>query len=194
MKKGASLFVFEEGKKYEIPYHLIKKAVFSNLRKEDLIDVQHSARLQYRLMCLDTVIKAIVDFNELKITVIYNPADADNNGAKMDIEWLIEFLEKEGVGTHHGSIKNEDFDYYGQFYSCAFFPQPIRKSAPYGYTLDEWKKMEKSFIEKSAASRKSKSAKFKVWQDEYQKEKMTSEAQSKKKRSMLSDIFGIDKA
>ena len=82
MKTAQDLFVLEDGKKYRMPYHVVKRAVFSNLKKEDLIDIPHSARLQYRLMLMDPVIKAVVDFNELKITVIYNPTGADEQQSR----------------------------------------------------------------------------------------------------------------
>jgi hypothetical protein len=193
MEKGADLFVFEEGKKYRIPYHLIKKAVFSSLKKEDLIDIPHSARLQYKLMLLDPVIKAIVDFNELKISVIYNPTEADNHGAKMNVEQLTDFLAQEGVYVNQGSTKNEDYDYYQQFYSYAYSSPRIRKSAPYSYTLEEWKKLEPSFIKKSARADRDKLAKFRSWQNQYLKEKGEADMQSTKKPGFLASLFGLKK-
>jgi hypothetical protein len=174
VENGADLFVFEEseeGKKYRIPYHIIKRAVFSGLKREELIDVQHSARLQYRLMLLESVIKAIVDFNDLEITVMYNPTGADNNSAKMSIEQLTEFLAQEGVHADQGGVKNEDYDYYKHFYSYAYSSPSIRKSAPYSYTLDEWKRLEPEFIKKTARANEDKLAKFRAWQKKYLKEK-----------------------
>lgn len=170
MKTGSDLFVFEEGKKYRIPYHIVKRAVFSNLKSEELIDMQHSARLQYRLMLLDPVIKAIVDFNELRITVIYNSTGAENSRAGMSIEQLNEFLAREGVHAGQGSTENEDYDYYKQFYSYAYSSPTIRESAPYGYTLEEWKSMESAYLKKISKKDKDKLAGFHEWQKAYLKD------------------------
>ena len=188
VENGADLFVFEEseeGKKYRIPYHIIKRAVFSNLKKEELIDVQHSARLQYRLMLLESVIKAIVDFNDLEITVMYNPTGADNNSAKMSIEQLTEFLAQEGVHADQGGVKNEDYDYYKHFYSYAYSSPSIRKSAPYSYTLDEWKRLEPEFIKKTARANEDKLAKFRAWQKKYLKENAA------KYKNPVSSVLGV---
>ena len=66
-------YVTEEGKQYRVPYRMIKRLMFSNVKKEELQDIQHSARLQYRLMLMDPVIKANVNFTKRVITILYNP-------------------------------------------------------------------------------------------------------------------------
>src|SRR5271157_4306358 len=168
-RKGAELFVLDDGKKYRIPYHLIKRATFSNLDKDELVDAPHSTMLQYKLLTLEAIIKATVDFGERKITVIYNPACADNGSAKIDMAQLVGFLAKEGVHAVQDSTKDEDYDYYTQFYSYAYAPPSVRKSAPYGYTLEEWKRMEAAFVKSTAKKDKEKLAKFRAWQKEYLK-------------------------
>ncbi len=188
---GTALFVLEDSKKYRIPYHIIKRAVFSNLKKADLIDVPHSARLQYKLMLMGAVIKAIVDFDELKITVMYNPTGADNGMPKTSMEQLTNFLAQEGIPANAGSTKNEDCDYL-EFYSYAYSSPSIRKSAPYSYTLEEWEKLESAYIKKRTKEDREKFAKFREWQDIYAKEKGVADVQSAKARS-ISNIFGLKK-
>ena len=73
-----SAYITEDGKQYRVPYRTIKQVIFTSLSKEELIDIPHAARLQYRLMLLDPVIKARVDFTKLKMSIIYNPREADN--------------------------------------------------------------------------------------------------------------------
>src|SRR5271157_5338227 len=169
IKKGATLFVVEDGKKYRIRYHMMNREIFSNLDKNELVDVSHSAKLQYRLLLLDPVIKATVDFNELKIVVVYNPDSADNNNAKMSMEKLVEFLAQEGVHVRQVGTKNEDYDYYTQLYSYAYASPSIRKSAPWSYTIAEWERHEPAFIKKSKKREKEKIAKFRAWQNTYLK-------------------------
>jgi hypothetical protein len=167
VKRGIELFALEDGKEYRIPYGTIKEAVFSNIRKEELLDQQHAARLQYRLMLLEPVIKATVDFDRRSITVLYNPEGADNRLAKTDIKRLTELLAREGVHAARDGVKNGDYDYYGRFYSYAYAPPSITESAPYGYTIDEWKRMEPEFTRRSAKKSKEKTAKFRAWQEKY---------------------------
>jgi hypothetical protein len=50
--------IIEDGESYTVPYRTIKQVTFTDLKKEELIDIPHAARLQYRLMLLDPVIKA----------------------------------------------------------------------------------------------------------------------------------------
>ncbi|EQD50001.1 hypothetical protein B2A_07454, partial [mine drainage metagenome] len=90
-------WIVEDGKKFRLPYKIIKQVVFSNVSKADMIDQEHAARLQYRLLLLEPVIKAYVEFQKGRITVIYNPAGADNIREKMSLDDIIAFLAKEGV-------------------------------------------------------------------------------------------------
>ncbi len=186
---GQDLFLLEGGKKYRIPYHVIKRAIFLDIKKEHLIDVSHSARLQYKLLLMDSVVKAVVDFNQLRITVIYNPIGADNNGAKTSVESLVKFLAQEGVHVHPGSTKDENYDYYKELYSYAFSSPSIRKSAPYSFTLKEWETLEPEFIKKSTKADRDKLAKFNEWREKYKKEKNVGGAQSA--TSQISNLLGL---
>jgi len=153
-----------------MPYRIIKMATFSNIKKEDLIDPQHAARLQYRLMLLDPVIKARVNYVKAQISIIYNPVGADNIREKISLDALIDFIEKEGVHIDRSNIKNEDYDYYKEFYSYAFNPKRIREHPPYGMSEEEWKKRKAKFEEEMIESRDSKWKKFKEWQQRYKEE------------------------
>src|SRR5580700_4433856 len=108
-------YVVEDGKQYRVPYKIIKKATFTNVKKEELIDIPHAARLQYRLMLMDPVIKATVDYVKCKISILYNPREADNIREKISLEELTEFLSKQGVNVSAVQGDNtiiEDYDYY----------------------------------------------------------------------------------
>ena len=159
--------VTEDGKQYRVPYRIVKKVVFTNLKKEELIDIPHAARLQYRLMLLDPIIKARVNFTKLQITAIYNPAGADNNKEKISLDELKEFLTKQGVNVDPNGIQDEDYDYYNNFYSYAYNPSTIRERPPYGYSMEEWKKMKPEWEQKMKDLQVEKREKFKAWQENY---------------------------
>ena len=74
------------------------------------MDTPHSARLQYRLMLLEAVIKASVDFANAKITVVYNPNNANNTNDKTLSE-LRGALSKEGVQTDPSNTIDTNYDY-----------------------------------------------------------------------------------
>lgn len=137
-----SSFVTEDGKHYRMPYKIIKKVTFKNLDQRQLIDLPHSARLQYRLLLFDAVIKAKVDFHKKFIKIVYNPLEADNIKEKMSRDQLIEFLKAEGVtvSTDPANIEEADYDYYKELYSYAYFPPSIREAPPYGWSKELWKK------------------------------------------------------
>lgn len=141
-------YITEDGKHYRVPYRIIKIVTFTNLKREELIDIPHAARLQYRLMLLDPVIKARVDFTKSKITIIYNPREAANIREKISLEELKEFLLKQGVNVGPDNTKVEDYDYYKELYSYAYNPPSIRERAPYGYTMVEWKTMKPEWEKK----------------------------------------------
>lgn len=164
---GFDPYIEEDGKRYMVPYHMIKKVVFENIDKKELIDIPHAARLQYRLMLMDPVIKASVDFTKAKITVIYNHAGSDNNKEKISLEELNAFLAKEGVMTHPSYTTLEDYDYYKNFYSYAYNPAKIRERAPYGYTMEQWQKMKPEWKEKMKNSEIAKREKFRNFQEAY---------------------------
>jgi hypothetical protein len=165
--EGFDAYVVENGDKFRVPYRIVKKATFVNVSKADLIDIPHAARLQYRLMLLDPILKASVDFTKSKITVIYNPDTADNNKEKISLEDLREVLQKEGITTDRAHTVNEDYDYYKNFYSYAYNPPAIRERAPYGYTMEQWQKMKPEWQEKLKKGNLEKVAKHHAFQQSY---------------------------
>lgn len=192
-------YVTEDGKQYTVPYRMIKMVTFSDLKKEELIDIPHAARLQYRLMLLDPVIKARVDFTKSRIKVIYNPRDSDNHKEKISLEELVDFLSKQGVHTLEECTSVEDYDYYRNLYSYAYNPPSIRERAPYGYTMEEWEGMKQDWERKMREGEIEKLAKYKAFQEEYLAEnpeiaqKIVEGYKPKvhvEKKSILSGIFG----
>ncbi len=159
--------ITENGKQYTVPYRMIKQVTFTNLKREELIDIPHAARLQYRLMLLEPVIKARVDFTKSRMIVIYNPREADNMREKMSLEELIDFLSKQGINVVSDSALVEDYDYKRQLYDYAYNPPSIRERAPYGYTMDEWKNMKPEWEEKMKKSESEKKLKFRKFQEGY---------------------------
>ncbi|MDE1869252.1 MAG: hypothetical protein KGH60_04805 [Candidatus Micrarchaeota archaeon] len=160
-------YVTENGERFRVPYRMIKKVIFSNLKKEELIDVPHAARLQYRLMLLDPVIKAIVNFNKQRITVIYNPRTAPNAKEKISQDEIIDILSKQGVHVDKAHIEENDYDYYKDLYTYASLPPSIRERPPYGYTLEEWKKMKPEWTAKMQELTIEKDKKQIEWQQAY---------------------------
>ncbi len=160
-------YITENGKRYRVPYRIIKKAVFSGIRKEDLIDIPHAARLQYRLMLMDQIIKATVDFTKCKITILYNPKEASNNREKISIDEIKEFLAKQGVGVNNEKAVISDFDYYRDLYTYAYTPPSIRERTPYGYTPEMWKKMKPEWEQKMKQGEVDKKVKFRNFQESY---------------------------
>ncbi len=167
--QGSNLgpYVIEDGKQYRMPYGIVRKATFSNLKKAELMDTPHSARLQYRLMLLGAVIKAAVDFDDARITIIYNPSNADNRSDKTTLGELIGALSKEGVKTDQASTSDTDYDYYKDIYTYSYNPKTIKESPPYGYTETEWSKMRAKWQKKMEESKIKKQAKFRLWQENY---------------------------
>ena len=163
-------YIEEEGKRYRIPYKIIKKVEFFEISKEDMIDHPHAARLQYRLMLLDPVIKAFVEYTRGKITIIYNPAGAKNIREKMSLDEIIAFLAKEGVHVNRSNMVESDYDYYKEFYSYAFNPKVIREHAPYGYTKEQWKKMKPDWEKKMAQLQIEKNERYQNFKKRYESE------------------------
>ena len=137
-----SYFIQENGKNFRMPYKMIKKVTFTNLDSKELIDIPHCARLQYRLLLFDAVIKAKVDFYKRFIRIIYNPLEADNIREKISREKLIEFMANEGVHvkTDKEDMEEVDYDYKKELYDYAYFSPTIREAPPYGWTREEWKR------------------------------------------------------
>jgi hypothetical protein len=152
--------VTENGVSFRIPYKIIKQATFSNISKMDLIDIEHSARLQYRLMLQDPVIKARVEFIKQRIIVIYNPPEAENRKPKMSLDDIKSWLAKEGVYVDNNQIENVDYDYYKNIYSYQFNPATIREHAPYGYSREEWQHMKPKWEKKKEEYSSKKKEKF----------------------------------
>jgi hypothetical protein len=160
-------YVTLEGKRYRVPFKMIREVVFSGVRRDELASIEHAARLQYRLLLLDPVVKAKVEFNKGTITVVYNPDTAQNRKEKISVEQLIAFFDKEGVHLKNNPRKERDFDYVNEMYSYQFNPRSIRERPPYGYTLGEWRSMKDEYARKMNKAREKNVAKFKEWQDNY---------------------------
>jgi len=153
-----------------MPYRKIKMVTFTNIKKEEIKDIPHAARLQYRLMLLDAVIKARVNYAKGQISIIYNPVGADNIREKISLDELISFLEHEGVHIDKNNMNERDFDYIEEFYSYAFNPKVIREHPPYGMSNEEWK-VRKAELEKEAKEvEEKKLKKFREWQKKYKEE------------------------
>jgi hypothetical protein len=163
-------YIVEHGHKFRVPYHMIKKVTFTNVSKQDMIDIPHAARLQYRLMLLEPIIKASVDFTKSKITVIYNNDDSDNNHPKISIDALRDQLQKEGIQTDTAHMVIDDYDYVKNFYSYAYNPPTIRERAPYGYTQEQWAKLKPEWEEKLKKGNLEKVEKHKAFQQAYLEE------------------------
>ena len=163
-------YIEENGKRFRLPYGMIREAVFSNVDEASMVDQQHAARLQYRLLLKDPIIKAYVEFSKGKITVIYNPKGADNIREKISLDELISFFEGEGVRVDRNSVTEREYDYYKEFYSYAFSPKRIREHPPYGYTEAQWKKMKPDWEKKVVKYEKVKLDKFREYQKEYEKQ------------------------
>lgn len=140
-EKGSD-FIMEDGNALRMPYRIIRQVVFKNLDQKELISIPYVARLQYRLLLFDAVIKAKVDYHKRFIRIIYNPPDADNIKEKISREKLIEFLGSEGVHVKADAENMEEkpYDYVKELYNYAYFPPSIREAPPYGWTREEWKK------------------------------------------------------
>lgn len=172
--KGAKLddsnqYVEEQGARYRMPYRMVKEVTFEGVSQQDLIDLEHAARLQYRLLLLDPVIKAWVNFTKRHIIVIYNPMGADNIREKISLDELVQFLDNEGVHVDRNNARERDYDYYREFYSYAFNPKEIREHPPYGYTLEQWRKMRPAWERKRQEGIRRKWLQFKDYQKGYEK-------------------------
>ena len=74
--------ITENGKSYRIPYKMVREMVITGVDKQELKDIPHSARIQYRLLLLDSILKAKIEFIRGKVTITYNPTGAANSKDK----------------------------------------------------------------------------------------------------------------
>ncbi len=159
--------VEENGKKYVVPYRTIKRVMFSNISQKELIDIPHAARLQYRLMLLEPVIKATVNYVKGTILVTYNNVGSGNLKEKMSREELIEFLGTQNIHIDPAAVEEQDYDYYNAFFRYTFNPQRVRETAPYGIKTEEWRKIRPEYEAKTEDAFKKKMGEFHEWQDSY---------------------------
>ncbi len=160
-------YVTIDGKQFRIPYKVVKEVTFSDVKKEELISIENSGRLQYRFMLLEPVLRAKVEFTKGKITVVYNPTTAKNRKEKMSREDIIKFLDKEGVHVSNCPVSERDFDYFIEMYSYQFDPPSIRERPPYGYTAAEWRLMKDEYTSKMNLTKQKTRSKFEEWQNSY---------------------------
>lgn len=160
-------FVEEEGKRYVVPYRIIKRVLFSNISQKELIDIPHAARLQYRLMLLEPVIKATVNYVKGTILVTYNNTGSGNQKEKMSQKEIIEFLGTQNVHVDPNAIDERDYDYYNEFFKHTFSPESVRETAPYGVKIEEWRKIRPEYEAKTKEAFKKKMESFHEWQDSY---------------------------
>lgn len=173
LKEGSKKYddhIVIDGKQYRVPYRMVKEVVFSDVRKDEMIDMEHAARLQYRLMLQDSVLRAKVEFVKQKISVVYNPKDAENRKEKTSLEELIDFISKEGVHLYNNPREVKDFDYVKEMYGYFYDPPAVREHPPYGYTAEEWKGLKEGYKAGMKKSAETNKAEFKEWQDSYAEE------------------------
>ena len=164
-------YVDENGARYRVPYHMVKEIIFTGIKKEDLIDTEHSARLQYRLMLKDSILFAKVEFVARKIRVTYNPDTSDNRKEKISLQQLVDFLAKEGVHVDAQQAQQRDVDYYNEIYKYQYSPPSVREHPPYGYTLEEWRNgMKAEYETHKSEYDKAKLDKYHAFQNEYAQE------------------------
>ena len=189
-------YIEENGNLFRVPYRMVAKVTFSNVSKADFVDPEHAARLQYRLMLNDAILKARVHYAKGNIVIIYNPENADNLKEKISLEEIIKFLNSEGVHVSAANAVKEDYDYYKNFYSYAFSPPAIREHAPYGYTLQEWRKIKPEWEKKKVEYTVKKEQQFHDWQMSYLREhpelakELGIELQDKKKLTLKEKLLG----
>ncbi|MCL5239393.1 MAG: hypothetical protein M1286_02895 [Candidatus Marsarchaeota archaeon] len=163
-------YVDENGAKIRVPYKMVKEVTFNNVKKEELIDTEHAARLQYRLMLQEAVLFAKVEFVARKIHITYNPDTSANRKAKWSLQQAVDFLAGQGVHINPQEMEQHDVDYYKEHYSYHFNPATIREHPPYGYTRQEWQKMKAEYAAKKVEYEQGKLDKFHRFQANYLQE------------------------
>jgi len=170
-RKAQDEYIIDDGKRYTVPYQKVKYVVLKNISKEELIDAEHAARLQYRLLLLEPVLRAKVDFGSLKISLLYNPEAAKTRNRRMSLKGILDFLASEHVHADANSVEERDVDYYKEIYSYYYDPETVRERPPFGYTPEEWSKGARAkYDEKMATAEAEKLRKFHEWQLEFEKE------------------------
>ncbi|MEM3791122.1 MAG: hypothetical protein QXL16_00115 [Candidatus Micrarchaeaceae archaeon] len=187
-------FVEENGEIFRVPYRIVKEVTFNNIKKEELIDLEHSARLQYELLLLEPVLRAQVSFVKRSIYVMFNPPDAKNRKPKISLEELKQFLESKSVHVDISTATVNEVDYYKEVYSKQYNPAQIREHPPYGYTKEEWEKIKEEWNKKKALYEKRKMEKFAEFQNNYLLEhpdlaKELNIEVKQKKQSLFAKIF-----
>ncbi|MEM3781514.1 MAG: hypothetical protein QXT43_00935 [Candidatus Micrarchaeaceae archaeon] len=167
--EGSNIYVIDEGEKYRIPYNIVKEVIFTNVKKEELINIEHSARLQYRLLLDDAILKAKVEFVKQTITIVYNPKGSGSRNAETSLEDIVQMLGNEGVHVDANAAQKRDVDYAKEIWYPQFHAATIREHPPYGFTMEEWKKIKPEFEKNTAKARKKKWELFKKWQKKYEK-------------------------
>ncbi|MCL5100804.1 MAG: hypothetical protein M1122_02525 [Candidatus Marsarchaeota archaeon] len=191
-KQTNNEFITLEGKSYRVPYSAIKEVTFSNVNRNELIDLEHAARLQYRLMLQDSILRAKVEFIKQTITVVYNPSSATNRKPKISFDELVKFLANEGVHVENLPREERDFDYIKEMYNYHYNPPAIREHPPYGYTAEEWRKMKADYLSKLEKMKHENTEKFVAWQKEYEAEhpEVFGEKAVSTKKSAVEKLFG----
>lgn len=154
-----------------LPYGIVKRVVFSGISRDEISDIGRAARLQYRLLLLDPVLRAKVDSLGCTITIIYNPETAANRNEKMSLKSIVEFLSRQGVHVSEKRAELSDLEYRREIYDYNYNPSTIRERPPFGYTLDEWRNgMRLKFEESVRAADTKKLAGFRAWQKKFKGE------------------------
>ena len=189
----------EDGKIYRVPYKIVKEVVFTNLSKDDLIDIEHCARVQYRLLLQEAILRAKIEFVWRRITITYNPSGADNGKEKISLQGIADFLAGEGIRIDPTSLQERDCDYYKEIFSYQFNPPSIRERPPYSYSPEEWKVMKEKWETRKVEGDNEKRRKFMEWQDDYARShiELVSDLpinfSEKKELTFVEKIFGSKK-
>ncbi len=166
-KYKENIITDKQGNKFRIPYSTIKEVTFSGINKADFIDLEHAARLQYRLLLHDSILFAKVEFVKGTINIKYNPEGADNRKEKISLQGLIDMLAKEGVHVDKSNMQENDVDYVKEIYEYQYDPKVIREHPPYGYTMEEWQKMKPEYEKNKALGEAKKAENFRKFQEDY---------------------------
>ncbi len=168
---ASSEYIEDNGGKYMVPYKKVREVVFKNASGDGLKDAERAARLQYRLILMEPVLMASVDFEGRTIRVLYNPEDAANRNEKISLKGIVDFLANEGVHADAAKAESREIDYYREVYGRYYSPKTIRERPPYGFTLEEWERgMKAKYEKKMGAAEKKKLAEFREWQAEFEAE------------------------
>ena len=170
IEEGGKYYAVENGERYRLPYKTVKEIVFNNVSKQELVDLQHAARLQYKLLLNEAILRAKVEFVKQRISIVYNPPGYNKGKPEISPEGIAALIRQEGVHVDLASAEQRDVDYYAEIWRAQFHPPMIREHPPYGYTLDEWKKMKDKYEQKVKQAREKKLEEFHEWQKRYEQE------------------------